>query len=92
MEIVTVVTLRINVTRTWKFEALTQQSCDTNKVDTWVYHCTLCDEVLLVARRFIAPKGSIAVSGVSLSRAELQRIAERAFTLERLLLARAGRG
>jgi hypothetical protein len=51
------VTLRINVTRTWKFEALTQQSYHTNKVDTWVYYCILCDEVLLVARRFIEPKG-----------------------------------
>jgi len=50
------VTLRINVARTWKFEALTQQSYHTNKVDTWVYYCTLCDEVLLVARRFIEPK------------------------------------
>ena len=50
-------TLRINVARTWKFEALTQQSYHTNKVDAWVYYCTLCDEVLLVARRFIEPKG-----------------------------------
>ena len=49
--------LRTNVARTWKFEALTQQSHHTNKVDTWVYYCTLCDEVLLVVRRFIEPKG-----------------------------------
>ncbi len=32
-----------------------------------------------------------AVTGVELSRAELDRVAERAFTLERLMLARAGR-
>jgi hypothetical protein len=57
LEIVTVVTLRINATRTWKFEALTQRSHHASKVDTWVYYCTLCDEVLLVARRFIEPKG-----------------------------------
>jgi hypothetical protein len=57
LEIVTVVTLRINVTRTWKFEALTQRSHHASKVDAWVYFCTLCDEVLLVARRFIDPKG-----------------------------------
>ena len=50
-------TLRINVARTWKLEELTQQSHRTNKVDTWVYYCTLCDEVLLVARRFVEPKG-----------------------------------
>lgn len=49
-------TLRINVARTWKLEELTQQSHYT-KVDTWVYYCTLCCEVLLVARRFITPKG-----------------------------------
>ena len=57
MEIVTVVTLRINSTRTWKFEALTQRPHHASKVDTWVYYCALCDEVLLVARRFIEPKG-----------------------------------
>jgi hypothetical protein len=57
LEIVTVVTLRINGTRTWKFEALTQRSHHASKVDTWVYYCTLCDEVLLVARRFIELKG-----------------------------------
>jgi hypothetical protein len=57
LEIVTVVTLRINGTRTWKFEALTQQSHHARKVDTWVYYCTLCDEVLLVARQLIEPKG-----------------------------------
>jgi hypothetical protein len=56
LEIVTVVTLRINGTRTWKFEALTQRP-HHSKVDTWIYYCTLCDEVLLVARRFIEPKG-----------------------------------
>ena len=50
-------TLRINVARTWKLEELAQQSHHTNKVDTWVYYCTLCDEVLLVARRFVEPKG-----------------------------------
>ena len=49
-------TLRIDGTRTWKFEALTQRSHHV-KVETWVYYCTLCDEVLLVARRFIEPKG-----------------------------------
>lgn len=50
-------TLRINVARTWKLEELTQQAHHTSKVDTWVYYCTLCDEVLLVARRFVEPKG-----------------------------------
>jgi hypothetical protein len=50
------VTLRINAARTWKLEEFTQQSHHT-KVDTWVYYCTLCDEVLLVARRFVEPKG-----------------------------------
>ena len=49
-------TLRIDGTRTWKFEALTQRSHHV-KVETWVYYCTLCDEVLLVARRFVEPKG-----------------------------------
>jgi hypothetical protein len=57
LEIVTVVTFRINGTRTWKFEALTQRSHHASKVDTWVYYCTLCDEVLLVARQFIELKG-----------------------------------
>jgi aldehyde:ferredoxin oxidoreductase len=37
-------------------------------------------------RRFLA-----AVTGIDMSRAELNRISERAFTLERLMLARAGR-
>ena len=50
-------TLRINVARTWKLEGLTQQLQHTSKVDAWAYYCTLCDEVLLVARRFVAPKG-----------------------------------
>jgi hypothetical protein len=57
LEIVTVVTPWINSTRTWKFEALTQRPHHSSKVDTWIYYCTLCDEVLLVARRFIEPKG-----------------------------------
>jgi len=50
------VTLRINFAKTWKLEELAQQSHHT-KVDTWVYYCTLCDEVLLVAGRFVEPKG-----------------------------------
>jgi len=57
LEIVNVVTLQINVARTWKFETLAQRSRSVSEVDTWVYYCTLCDEVLLVARRFIDPKG-----------------------------------
>jgi aldehyde:ferredoxin oxidoreductase len=40
-----------------------------------------------IARRLFA-----AVTGVELSQEELDRVAERAFTLERAMLARAGRG
>jgi len=51
------VTLQINAAKTRKLEELAQQSYPTRKVDAWVYYCTLCDEVLLVTRRFVEAKG-----------------------------------
>lgn len=50
-------TLQINTAKTWKLEELAQQSHPTRKVDTWVYYCKLCDEVLLTTQRFVEPKG-----------------------------------
>lgn len=50
-------TLQINAAETWKLEELAQQSYPTRKVDAWMYYCTLCDEVLLVTRRFVEAKG-----------------------------------
>ncbi len=50
-------TLQINTAKTWKLEELAQQSCYTRKVEAWVYYCGLCDEVLLISRRFVEAKG-----------------------------------
>jgi len=51
------VTLQISAAKTWKLEELAQKSYFTRKVDAWIYYCTLCDEVLLVTRRFVEAKG-----------------------------------
>ena len=41
----------------WKLEEITKQACHDRKIDAWIYYCILCDEVLVVARRFIEVKG-----------------------------------
>jgi aldehyde:ferredoxin oxidoreductase len=54
--------------------------------DEWVATKDLTGDLDIDLRLFAA------VTGITLSRAEVTRIAERAFTLERAMLARAGRG
>jgi len=51
------VTLQISAAKTWKLEELAQQSRPTRKVEAWVYYCKLCDEVLMIAQRFMEAKG-----------------------------------
>jgi len=51
------VTLQINTAKRWKLEELAKQSYSARKVETWVYYCTLCDEVLFVSRRLVEARG-----------------------------------
>jgi hypothetical protein len=51
------VTLQINTTKTWKLEELAQQAYPAHRVEAWIYYCTLCDEILVVTRRFVEGKG-----------------------------------
>jgi hypothetical protein len=51
------VALQINHERSWKLKEIAQQARQARKIDAWIYYCTLCDEVLVIARRFMEVKG-----------------------------------
>ena len=57
MEIVPIVTLQTGIAKSWKLEEIAQQAYHACKVDAWIYYCALCDEILMITRRFVEAKG-----------------------------------
>jgi len=57
LEIVPIVTLQTGIAKSWKLEEIAQQAYHACKVDAWVYYCALCDEILMITRRFVEAKG-----------------------------------
>jgi len=51
------VELQTSIAKSWKLEEIAQQAHHARKIDAWIYYCTLCDEVLVIARRFMEVKG-----------------------------------